>query len=54
MYAKVYNLKFPGLSEAKVAATPDDSFAWGSTTKPMTSVLILQLVDQGIINLGQS
>ena len=35
----------------RVPCQPDDLFAWGSTTKPTTAVLILRLVERGIVQL---
>lgn len=36
---------------AKRTVTPDDSFAWGSGTKPLTGASILKLISEGHFNL---
>ena len=33
------------------ACSSDDTFAWGSITKPMTAVLLLQLAERGVLDL---
>jgi D-alanyl-D-alanine carboxypeptidase len=35
------------------AADPNDHYRWASITKPMTSTLILQLVEEGLIDLDE-
>ncbi|MGA1345711.1 MAG: serine hydrolase domain-containing protein [Ilumatobacteraceae bacterium] len=51
--APVELLTAAGLSDivAEDAADPGDHYRFGSITKPMTSVIILQLVDEGLIDL---
>ena len=34
-------------------ADPGDHYRWGSITKPMTSTLILQLVEEGLVDLDE-
>ena len=36
------------------AVTPDDYFRIGSITKPMTAALVLQLVDEGLLDLDET
>ena len=35
-------------------AKPDDIYVWGSTTKMFTAAAVMQLVDQGLVNLDDS
>jgi D-alanyl-D-alanine carboxypeptidase len=44
-----------GLSDVTSGDTadPSDHYRWGSITKPMTSTLILQLVEEGLIDLDE-
>lgn len=43
-----------GVSSVFTAVTPDDTYLIGSVTKTMTSACILQLADEGVLNLDDS